>query len=44
MGFPDLSYLDPDVNGPPVQSNITFYKKFQEDKNNDIKIQRELLI
>lgn len=40
MGFPNLNYLDPETKGPPVQTQ-TFYKDFQDDKQNDIKQQRE---
>ena len=28
MGFPDMRYMDPEAVGVPVQSNITFYKKY----------------
>ena len=39
MGFPNMKYLDQDVNGPSVAQNQqqTFYKEYQENKNNDIK-------
>ena len=40
MGFPNFSYLDPDVQGPPVDEK-TLYKKFYADKDNDIKLKRE---
>lgn len=40
MGFPNMNYLDPDTNGPPVQSQ-TFYKNFENNKKNDVKQQRE---
>ncbi len=29
MGFPDMSYLNPDRQGAPVQVEQTFYKQFQ---------------
>jgi len=28
MGFPNFSYLDPDVLGPPVKQDLTFYKQY----------------
>lgn len=40
MGFPNMKYLDPDAQGPPVQEK-TLYKEFQQNKDNDIKLQRE---
>ena len=40
MGFPNMNYLDPESHGPPVQ-NQTFYKEFEDDRENDIKRQRE---
>lgn len=40
MGFPDMKYLDPDAQGPPIQER-TLYKEFQQNKDNDIKLQRE---
>ena len=30
MGFPDLKYMDSDVEGPPVKDQ-TFYRQFKED-------------
>ena len=40
MGFPNMNYLDPETHGPPVQ-NQTFYKDFEEMRDNDVKRQRE---
>ena len=40
MGFPNMKYLDPDALGPPIQEK-TLYKEFQQNKDNDIKLQRE---
>ena len=40
MGFPNMKYLDPDAQGPPIQEK-TLYKEFQQNKDNDIKLQRE---
>lgn len=37
MGFPNMKYLDPDAQGPPVQEK-TLYKEFQQNKDNDIKL------
>ena len=42
MGFPDMKYMDPDALGPPVIEK-TFYKEYQENINNDVRIQREAL-
>ena len=36
MGFPNMNYLDPESHGPPVQTQ-TFYKDFEEDRENDVK-------
>jgi hypothetical protein len=40
MGFPDMKYLDPDARGMPIQEK-TLYKEFQQNKDNDVKLQRE---
>ena len=40
MGFPNMNYLDPEANGPPLQ-NQTYYKNYEEDQNNDVKAKRE---
>lgn len=40
MGFPNMKYLDPDTLGAPIQEK-TLYKEFQQNKDNDIKLQRE---
>lgn len=40
MGFPNMNYLNPDLQGPPVQAQQTFYKNF-EAQQSDIKLQRE---
>jgi len=40
MGFPDMSYLNPNINGAPVQVQQTFYKQFLAQES-DIKLQRE---
>ena len=40
MGFPNMNYLDPDAQGPPLQTQ-TYYKNFEDNQDNDIKIQRE---
>lgn len=37
MGFPDMKYLDPEVQGKPIDDK-TYYKQFREDQNNDVKI------
>ena len=37
MGFPNMKYLDPDAQGPPIQEK-TLYKEFQQNKDNDIKL------
>ena len=40
MGFPNMNYLDPEANGPPLQTQ-TYYKNFEENEDNDIKVKRE---
>ena len=40
MGFPNMNYLDPEANGPPLQTQ-TYYKNFEEDQDNDVKVKRE---
>jgi len=40
MGFPNMKYLDPETHGPPVKEE-TFYKEYQDNKDNDQKIKRE---
>ena len=40
MGFPDMSYLNPNINGAPVQVQQTFYKNYLAQES-DIKLQRE---
>ena len=42
MGFPDMKYMDTDAQGPPVIEK-TLYKEYQENRNNDVKLQREAL-
>ena len=39
MGFPNMNYLDPDANGPPLQTQ-TYYKNFENNQDNDIKNKR----
>ena len=41
MGFPNMKYLDPDIQGVPVRQDQTFYKEFQANQDNDIKMRRE---
>ena len=41
MGFPDMKYLDPETQGAPLRQDQTFYKEFQADDDNDIKLRRE---
>ena len=40
MGFPNMNYLDPDANGPPLQLQ-TYYRNFGDVQDNDIKNKRE---
>ena len=40
MGFPNMKYLDADAVGAPIQEK-TLYKEFQQNKDNDIRRQRE---
>lgn len=40
MGFPDMKYLDPDQHGAPIKEE-TFYKEYQKNKDNDIRMARE---
>ena len=40
MGFPNMNYLDPDANGPPLQTQ-TYYKNYEDNQDNDIKARRE---
>lgn len=30
MGFPNMNYLDPDAQGPPLQ-NQTYYRNYEDD-------------
>jgi hypothetical protein len=43
MGFPNMSYLNPDLIGDEVQVQRTFYKQFMAQES-DIKLQRENFI
>ena len=40
MGFPNMNYLDPNANGPPLQTQ-TYYKNYEDNQDNDIKAKRE---
>mmetsp|Transcript_12071 Transcript_12071/g.16379 ORF Transcript_12071/g.16379 Transcript_12071/m.16379 type:complete len:229 (-) Transcript_12071:1932-2618(-) len=40
MGFPNMNYLDPDAQGPPLLTQ-TYYKNYEDNQDNDIKAQRE---
>ena len=42
MGFPNMNYLDPDANGPPLQQQ-SYYRNYEENQDNDVKLKRQEL-
>eukprot|EP00347_Sterkiella_histriomuscorum_P016697 403352198 len=39
-----MQYIDHDVQGAPIQQDLTFYKQYLQDSTNDVKKQREQFI